>query len=659
MSIEQIPTNAAAPGPGPSRAAASLKRGAADERSLPALRAALLARSRSHHPQADLGPVERAFDLAVEAHGGQRRASGEAVRHPPDRRGPDPGRPRHRPGRGPGRAPPRRAGGHRVQPDRRRGALRAGGRPARRRRHQAVQVQHPSPRGAAGREHPEDVPGDGRGHPGRPDQAGRPAPQHAHAAAPAATRSSCGSPARRWRSTRRWPSGSGIWQIKWELEDLAFKTLEPERVPRAGRAASTPGAGAARAYIERAIEVLRPELDAAGIEADLQGRPKHLYSIWKKMQRKGAEFGEIYDVYAIRVLVDEVRDCYAALGVVHSLWRPIPGQFDDYIAMPKNNLLPEPPHGGHRARRQAARDPDPDPRDAPGLRGRDRRALALQGGLARPTATTTRSWPGCASSWTGSATSADATEFVEGIKLDIFQDQVFVFTPKGDVKDLPAGSTPLDFAYRIHTDVGHRCIGAKVNNRLVPLDYRLKNGDIVEIVTTKARARSVARLAERSSGPATPGRRSGSGSSARNATRTSSTAASRSSASCGGWPGPSLAGDRPRADRGDRPALQPRRRSTTSTPRSATARSAPSRSSCAWASSTTPQLDPADGRAAASRRAPAASGSRAWATCWSGSPSAATRSRATRSSGSSPAARGSPSTCAAARRSSTSARRPA
>src|SRR6185436_10014050 len=117
----------------------------------------------------------------------------------------------------------------------------------------------------------------------------------------------------------------GIWQMKWELEDLAFKVLEPRRKGR-------------ESYIDRAIAELRPRLEAAGIEADLQGRPKHIYSIWKKMERKSAEFGEIYDVYAIRILVDEVRDCYAALGIVHSIWRPIPGQFDDYIAVPKNNL---------------------------------------------------------------------------------------------------------------------------------------------------------------------------------------------------------------------------------------------------------------------------------------------------------------------------------
>ena len=275
----------------------------------------------------------------------------------------------------------------------------------------------------------------------------------------------------------------GIWQMKWELEDLAFKALEPERFRELARLLDTRRAGR-ESYIERAIEILRPELERQGIEAELSGRPKHLYSIWKKMQRKGAEFGEIYDVYAIRILVNEVRDCYAALGVVHSLWRPIPGQFDDYIAVPKNNLY----QSLHTA-----------------VIALDGKPLEIQ---IRTHAMHQVSEVGIAAHWRykeGSKSDrdydaklawlrqlmdwqrevSDATEFVEGIKLDIFQDQVFVFTPKGDVKDLPAGATPLDFAYRIHTDVGHRCIGAKVNNRLVPLDYRLKNGDIVEIVTTK------------------------------------------------------------------------------------------------------------------------------------------------------------------------------
>jgi GTP pyrophosphokinase len=275
----------------------------------------------------------------------------------------------------------------------------------------------------------------------------------------------------------------GIWQIKWELEDLAFKVLEPERFRELAKLLDTRRKGR-EGYIERAIAELEPKLKAAGIEADLQGRPKHIYSIFKKMQRKSAEFGEIYDVYAIRILVEDVRDCYAALGIVHALWRPIPGQFDDYIAVPKNNLY----QSLHTA-----------------VIALDGKPLEIQ---IRTQAMHQVSEVGIAAHWRykeGSKSDreydaklawlrqlmdwqrdvSDATEFVEGIKLDIFQDQVFVFTPKGDIKDLPAGATPLDFAYRIHTDVGHRTIGAKVNNRLVPLDYRLKNGDIVEVVTTK------------------------------------------------------------------------------------------------------------------------------------------------------------------------------
>ena len=276
----------------------------------------------------------------------------------------------------------------------------------------------------------------------------------------------------------------GIWQVKWELEDLAFKTLEPERFRELAKLLDTRRKGR-EGYIERAIAELEPRLRDAGIQADLQGRPKHIYSIWKKMQRKSAEFGEIYDVYAIRILVEDLRDCYAALGIVHALWRPIPGQFDDYIAVPKNNLY----QSLHTA-----------------VIALDGKPLEIQ---IRTQAMHQVSEVGIAAHWRykeGSKSDrdydaklawlrqlmdwqrdvSDATEFVEGIKLDIFQDQVFVFTPKGDIKDLPAGATPLDFAYRIHTDVGHRTIGAKVNNRLVPLDYRLKNGDIVEIVTTKA-----------------------------------------------------------------------------------------------------------------------------------------------------------------------------
>ena len=275
----------------------------------------------------------------------------------------------------------------------------------------------------------------------------------------------------------------GIWSIKWELEDLAFKSLEPESYRELARMLDTRRKGR-ESFVQRAIETLRPELAGAGIEAELSGRPKHLYSIWKKMQRKGAEIGEIYDVYAIRILVDEVKDCYAALGVVHSIWRPIPNQFDDYIAVPKPNL--------YQSLHTAVMALDGKPLEIQ-IRTHAMHQVS-EGGIAahwryKEGSRADReydaklAWLRQGMDWQRDV--SDATEFVEGVKLDIFQDQGFVFTPKGEVKDLPAGATPLDFAYRIHTDIGHRCIGAKINNRLVPLDYRLKNGDIVEIVTTK------------------------------------------------------------------------------------------------------------------------------------------------------------------------------
>jgi GTP diphosphokinase / guanosine-3',5'-bis(diphosphate) 3'-diphosphatase len=275
----------------------------------------------------------------------------------------------------------------------------------------------------------------------------------------------------------------GIWQIKWELEDLAFKALEPDRFRELAKLLDTRRKGR-EGFIETAIAELRPALEAAGIEAELQGRPKHIYSIYKKMQRKGAGFEEIYDVYAIRCLVEEVKDCYAALGVAHSIWRPIPGQFDDYIAVPKNNLY----QSLHTAVIVSEGKPLEIQIRTHAMHQVSEVGIAAhwrykEGSRSDREYDAKLAWLRQLMDWQREV--SDATEFVEGIKLDIFQDQVFVFTPRGDVKDLPAGSTPLDFAYRIHTDVGHRCIGAKVNNRLVPLDYRLKNGDIVEIVTTK------------------------------------------------------------------------------------------------------------------------------------------------------------------------------
>jgi guanosine-3',5'-bis(diphosphate) 3'-pyrophosphohydrolase len=276
----------------------------------------------------------------------------------------------------------------------------------------------------------------------------------------------------------------GIWQIKWELEDLSFKYLDPEAYRDLAGQLET-HRKAREAYVQRAMDVLQEALLESDINAELSGRPKHLYSIHRKMQRKGAEFGEIYDVHALRVLVEDVRECYAALGVVHSLWRPIPGQFDDYIAMPKNNM--------YQSLHTAVIALDGKPLEVQ-IRSQDMHRISevgiaahwryKEGSRSDRAYDAKLAWVRQLMEWQRDV--SDATEFIEGVKLDIFQDQVFVFTPAGDVKDMPAGATPLDFAYRIHTEVGHACIGSKVNNRLVPLDCKLKNGDIVEIVTTKS-----------------------------------------------------------------------------------------------------------------------------------------------------------------------------
>jgi GTP pyrophosphokinase len=275
----------------------------------------------------------------------------------------------------------------------------------------------------------------------------------------------------------------GIWQVKWELEDLCFKVLDPRNYRQLAEQLEA-HRREREAYVKRAMVVLREALTKARIEADISGRPKHISSIWRKMQRKNARFDEIYDVHAVRVLVDEVADCYAALGVVHSMWRPIPGEFDDYIAVPKPN--------GYQSLHTAVIALDGKPLEVQIRTHQMHRVSELgiaahwrykEGGKADKDYDAKLAWVRQLMDWQREV--VDATEFVEGLKVDLFQDQVFVFTPKGDVKDLPAGSTPLDFAYRIHTDVGHSTIGAKINNRLVPLDYKLKNGDIVEIVTTK------------------------------------------------------------------------------------------------------------------------------------------------------------------------------
>ena len=276
----------------------------------------------------------------------------------------------------------------------------------------------------------------------------------------------------------------GIWQIKWELEDLSFKYIEPDRYRELAELLASRRAVRER-YIDRTMKVLAAELEKAGVKAELSGRPKHLWSIAEKMKRKHVGVDQVYDLLAIRVIVADVPTCYAVLGVAHTLWPPIPGQFDDYIAVPKNNM--------YQSLHTAVMGPDGQPIEIQ-VRTHDMHTLAeygiaahwryKEGGKGDASYESKLAWVRQLMEWQHDV--ADATEFVESLKVDVFQDQVFVFTPKGEVKDLPSGATPIDFAYRIHTDIGHRTIGAKVNGRIVPLDHKLQSGDIVEIVTSKA-----------------------------------------------------------------------------------------------------------------------------------------------------------------------------
>ncbi|MFQ6058822.1 MAG: RelA/SpoT family protein [Anaerolineae bacterium] len=275
----------------------------------------------------------------------------------------------------------------------------------------------------------------------------------------------------------------GIWQMKWELEDLALRYLEPEKYEEiAGLLAER--RAEREAYIGKVINILRAKLAEERIEAEITGRPKHIYSIYKKMARKGVTFDQIYDVHGLRIIVDQVQDCYAALGVVHALWRPIPGEFDDYIAVPKENL--------YRSLHTAVVGPGRKPLEIQ-IRTREMHVVAEYGIAAHwrykeqvkrdATLEEKIAWLRQLMDWRQELT--DARAFVDSLKTDVFQDQVYVFTPKGDIIDLPAGATPIDFAYRIHSEVGHRCRGAKVNGRLVALDYQLKTGEQVEILTAK------------------------------------------------------------------------------------------------------------------------------------------------------------------------------
>ena len=271
--------------------------------------------------------------------------------------------------------------------------------------------------------------------------------------------------------------------MKWELEDLSFKTLHPG--PYREIANLVEGRRSERkALIDDVTTALRGKIKELGIKAEVEGRPKHLYSIYEKMVIRGKEFNEIYDLVGVRIQVDSLRDTYAALGAVHSLWRPVPGRFKDYIAMPKSNM--------YQSLHTTVVGPGGKPLEIQ-IRTRDMHRTAQfgiaahwrykeNGKQARDAADL--AWLGQMMEWLKDM--ADPREFMEGLKIDLYGGQVFVFTPRGDVVNLPSGATPVDFAYAIHTEVGHRTIGAKVGGKLVPLDYELRTGDSVDILTSKA-----------------------------------------------------------------------------------------------------------------------------------------------------------------------------
>jgi guanosine-3',5'-bis(diphosphate) 3'-pyrophosphohydrolase len=277
----------------------------------------------------------------------------------------------------------------------------------------------------------------------------------------------------------------GVHRIKWELEDLSFRALHPHRFEEIASMVEK-REGERAEYIEQVTEQLRGKLREMKIKADVEGRPKHLYSVYEKMVLRGKEFNEIYDLVGIRILVDSVRDCYAALGALHALWKPVPGRFKDYVAMPKFNM--------YQSLHTTVIGLEGRPLEVQ-IRSRQMHQTAEYGiaahwrykeGGSRKAADeqAEMAWLGQMMEWQREM--ADPREFMEGLKIDLYQGQVFVFTPKGDVVNLPAGSTPVDFAYAIHTEVGHRCVGARVNGRLIPLDYQLQTGDSVEVLTSKA-----------------------------------------------------------------------------------------------------------------------------------------------------------------------------
>ena len=273
----------------------------------------------------------------------------------------------------------------------------------------------------------------------------------------------------------------GMAKVKGELEDLALKALHSEAYDDLQRRVAKRRLER-EAEINQVITILKKKLGEVGIQAQITGRPKHFYSIYKKMQQ-GREFDEIYDLTAVRILAPTVRECYGALGrrplAVEAGAGPLQGLHRD----PEVEHVPVAPHDGHRAQGRPGRDPDPDARHAPDRRGGDRRPLALQGEEGRKDGFDQAFvWLRQLLEWQQEM--KDPREFMETVKVDLFPDEVYVFTPKGDVKALPEGSTPIDFAYAVHTEVGNHCVGARVNGKLVPLRQALRQGDIVEIVTS-------------------------------------------------------------------------------------------------------------------------------------------------------------------------------
>jgi GTP diphosphokinase / guanosine-3',5'-bis(diphosphate) 3'-diphosphatase len=279
----------------------------------------------------------------------------------------------------------------------------------------------------------------------------------------------------------------GIHALKWELEDLAFQTLHPRKYEEIKTMVSERRAEREE-HVAEAAAVLQRDLDKVDIPAEISGRAKHFYSIYDKMAKKGREFNEIYDLTAMRVIVERsgeegTRDCYGALGLIHSLWKPMPGRFKDFVAMPKFN--------GYRSLHTTVIGPEGRPLEIQ-VRTREMHREAELGIAAhwlykKGKSSEEKDWI----EWVRQlmdtqADEADPREFMKSFRTDLFDDEVYVFTPKGAVKSLPAGATPIDFAYAVHTDVGHRTVGAKVNGRIVPLHYKLRSGDFVEILTSKS-----------------------------------------------------------------------------------------------------------------------------------------------------------------------------